>query len=227
MQAGILKTSEMFNRLRISASLVAVFWAAAGAGAVLAQTNPASLPAHDAHDGLLVAADPLTEVATYKSRFGKKNPYEAGIMAIEVFFRNDNERPIRLNLESIRLLLAAPGADRQRFGPLAVEDVVDRVLNKGGPNPTTPRTPIPIPGRSSKIGHGKEWNELAANLRAVTFETDLLPPRSTVHGFLFFDMNHHYDLVSYARLYIPDLKFMEDSKPLLYFEVDLSGARPH
>jgi hypothetical protein len=32
-------------------------------GSPRAQTNPASLPAHDRHEGLLVAADPYTDAA--------------------------------------------------------------------------------------------------------------------------------------------------------------------
>src|SRR2546425_12774334 len=32
------------------------------------QKNPASLPARDSHDGLLVAADPWVDAATYKTK---------------------------------------------------------------------------------------------------------------------------------------------------------------
>src|SRR5713101_6299554 len=62
---------------------------------VLGQTqqDPASLPARDSHEGLLIAADPYQDATRYKTRFGKKNPYDAGILAIEVYFRNDNDKP--------------------------------------------------------------------------------------------------------------------------------------
>ena len=191
-----------------------------------AQTGPASLPARDTHEGVLVAADPYTDAARYKARFGKKSPYDAGILAVEVFFRNDNDKPIRLDLETIRLLLKPPGLERQRLGALAVEEVADRILNKVNPDPTARRRPIPVPGRRPKKGRGKEWDELAATLHAGALETDLLPPRSSVHGLLFFDIDHHYEWVPYARLYVPDLKFMTDKKALLFFELDLGAARP-
>jgi len=190
-----------------------------------AQSDPASLPARDTHEGLLIAADPYTDGARYKARFGKKNPYEVGIMAVEVFFRNDNDKPIRLDLETIRLLLKPPGADRQKLGPLAVEEVADRILNKDKPDPTVHRKTIPVPGRGAKKSRGKEWDELVASLRSGAFETDLLPPHSTVHGIFFFDIDSHYEWVPYVRLYIPDLKFMDTNKPLLYFELDLGAAR--
>ncbi len=191
------------------------------------QSDPASLPARDAHEGLLITADPYTDAARYKARFGKKNPYEAGILAVEVFFHNDNDKPIRLDLETIRLLLNPPGSDRQRLGALAVEDVADRILDKGVHDPTASRRrPIPVPGRGPKKKHDKEWDELVASLRAGALETDLLPPRSSVHGILFFDIDSRYDWVPSARLYVPDLKFMTDKKPLLFFELDLGATRP-
>ncbi len=205
---------------------IAVFLGLAGAGAACAQLDPASLPARDAHEGLLIAADPFLDAARHKERFGKKNPYDAGIAAIEVYFRNDTDKPIRLELEAIRLLLTPPDVKRQRFGALAAEDVADRILNKGGPNPTTSRVPIPVPGRGPKPGRGKEWTELVATLRATAFETDLLPPHATVHGVFFFDVNHRFDWLPYAMFYVPDLKFMDTNKPLLFFEVDLGAARP-
>ncbi len=197
-----------------------------GAGALLPHQDPASLPAHDAHEGLLIAADPYLEAARYKARFGKKNPYGAGILAVDVYFRNDNDKAIRLNLDAIRLLLSPPGGERQRFGALPAEDVVDRILNKGGPNPNTSRRPLPIPGRGPKTPHGKEWREVEEALRATAFEMDILPPRSSVHGVFFFDVDSHYDWLGYMRLYIPELKFVDTKQPLLFFEVDLAPAQP-
>ena len=194
-----------------------------GAGSAWAQTDPAALPARDSHEGLLLAAAPLQDAAQYKAHFGKKNPYDAGIVAIEVFFRNDNDKPIRLDLESIRLLLRPPGGERQKLAPLAVENAADLIVNKGGPNPTTSRVPIPIPGRNKK-GRGKDWAEAESALRGLAFDMDILPPKSSVHGFLYFNLNHRYELLEYSQLYVPGLKFMHNQQPLLFFEVDLGLA---
>lgn len=209
----------MLRRLAIAALL-----ALGSATAALAQADPASLPARDAHDGLLIAADPYLDAARYKTRFGKKNPYEAGIIAIEIYFRNDTDKPIQINLESIRLILAPPEVRRQRFGALAPEDVADRVLNKGGPNPTTSRKPLPIPGGGPRVRHSKEYTQLVETLRATAFETDLLPPHGTVHGVFFFDFGGRFELLPYARFYLPNLKFMDSKQPLLYFEIELARA---
>ena len=204
--------------------LFAVVLCGLAAGAARAQANPASLPARDAHEGVTISADPYQEAARYKERFGKKNPYKVGILAVEVFIRNDNDKPIRLKLKSVRLMLAIPDAEKQRLRPMAVEDVVDAVLGKGGPQANKPRPPIPMPGRGPSTGRGKDWDELETLLRTVAYENDILPPRSTVKGFLFFHMDGHYDWVEYARLYVPDLEFMHNKQGLLYFEVDLAPA---
>ena len=192
---------------------------------VRAQMDPASLPARDAHEGLLIAADPYADAARYRARFGKKNPYNAGILAVEVYFRNDNDKPIRVDLETIRLLLNAPGGERQKLGAMGAEDVADRVLYQEGSDPSAQRR-IPVPGRTLKKHHGKDWEELVATLRTSALATDLVAPHSSAHGILFFDIDHRFEWLAYARLYVPDLRFMTDKKALLYFELDLAAGKP-
>ncbi len=212
--------------MRTQALFMASVWIAA-TGAAFAQVNPFSLPAHDSHQGLLVAADPYRDQARYKSRFGKKNPYAAGILAIDVYFRNDNNGPIRLDTRSIRLIVAQPGVERQRLEPLDPEDVANQVLNRGGPNPTIPSRRFPIPGRIPRSSKGKEFDELVEKLRSASLATDILPPHGTVHGVFYFDVDGHYDLLRFSKLYVPDLAFMLDNKALLFFEVDLAPSPQH
>ena len=183
--------------------------------------DPASLPARDSHQGLLVAADPYTSGDRYKEKFGKHTPYEGGILAIELFFRNDNDSPIRINLKTIQLQMGAPGGSRQRLDPLSPEDVADRVLSK--PKDPTPRFPVPRVG-TPRSKHDKNWEDFAANLRSAALGTDLLPPHATTRGFVYFDIDRHYDWISNARLEIPDLAFMSDPRPLFFFEIDLAAS---
>ena len=51
-------------------------------------------------------------------------------------------------------------------------------------------------------------------------------PALHAHGFFYFDVNHHYDWLSNARFYVPDLSFMLDNKALFFFEIDLAAAAP-
>ncbi|HEX2711620.1 MAG TPA: hypothetical protein VHM88_05270, partial [Candidatus Acidoferrales bacterium] len=85
---------------------------------------------------------------------------------------------------------------------------------------------IPVPGRTLKKRHGKDWEELVTTLRATALGTDLVAPHSPAHGILFFDIDHRFEWLAYARLYVPDLRFMTDKKALLYFELDLAASKP-
>lgn len=186
------------------------------------QKDPASLPAREEHAGLLVAADPYDDAQRSKERFGKKHPFEAGILALEVYFRNDTDKAIRVDLSLIRLVLEIPDEGRQRLMPLSVEDVVNAIVYKEGIKPTVPRKPRPSPLPRSTGRKDKEVKQVDDVLRPLAFEMDVLPPRAILHGLFFFHLDHRFDLLRYAQLYIPDLKFLPDDKPLMFFEVDLS-----
>lgn len=182
-----------------------------------------SLRTRDVHEGLTIVADPYMRASRYsKDVFGKKSFYAAGIVAIDVYFRNDNNVPIRLNPETIQLVISQPGQDRQRLGPLSAEDVADRTLLTANSNIRAHR-PFPFPEPSS--GHSKDWVEMTTTLRSVALGTDVLPPHATTHGFIFFDMNHDFDAIRNSHIYIPDLAFMTDNKALFFFEIDLADAR--
>jgi len=185
--------------------------------------DPASLPAHETHQGVTVAVKPLVSEASYKAQFSGRTPYEAGILALEVFFRNDNDKPIRLKLDTMRLLLDRPGQSLQRIEPLSNEEVADLVLFKTPSDPRRPRLPIPGTGRPSS-NRDKNWQEFAARMQAAGIPSDILGPNSTVRGFLFFDVNHHYDWLSDARLDVPDLAFMLNNEALFFFQVNLAPA---
>jgi len=186
-----------------------------------AQTDPASIAAHDLHQGLLIAVDPYTSAARYKDKFGKHTPYDGGVLAVEIYLRNDNDSPIRITTDTIRLMMGAPGESKQRLEPLSPEDVADRVLLTPGKEPN-PRRSIPFPGSTAKTGRDKTWNDMANSLRSASLTTDVIPAHTTAHGFLYFDINHHYDWLSNARLDIPDLTFTADNKALFFFQIELA-----
>jgi hypothetical protein len=196
-----------------------------GALGQTAPVDPMSLRTRDAHQDLTIVADPYVRAARYnKDVFGKNSFYAAGIIAIDVYFRNDNDVPIRLNPETIQLIISQPGQDRQRLGLLSPEDVADRTLLTANSNIRAPHRPFPFPGSSSGSGHSKDWVEMTTTLHSVALGTDVLPPHATTHGFLFFDLNHDVDAIRNSHLYIPDLSFMTDNKALFFFEIDLAGT---
>ena len=150
--------------------------------AAQAQTDPASLPARDAHQGLLVTVDPYLSADRYKEKFGKHTPYEAGVAAIEVYFKNDTAAPLKIDLDTIRLLIAAPGEPKQKIESLAPDYVADLVLLNGESDiaVTARRLPLPLPGGVPKSGKGKEWDEFASELRSLALSSDVLRPQRHV-----------------------------------------------
>lgn len=194
------------------------------ASALGAQTDPASLPAHDTHQGVTVAVRPLMSEASYKTQFGAHTPYEAGILALEVFFRNDNDKPIRLKLDTMRLLVNLAGQSPQRIDPLSAEEVADRVLFKTPTSPRASRLPVPVPGRVQPSNRDKNWQEFDKRVQGAGIGSDVVGPKATVHGFLYFDVNHHYDWLTAARLDVPDIAFMLNNEALFFFQVDLAPA---
>src|SRR6202521_2766245 len=221
---GSMSKRALHIRLRPRRPLWVFLVFFAGGVAARAQTDPASLPAHDAHQGLLVAANPYTHADQSKAKFGKHTPYEAGILAIDVYFRNDNDLPIRLNLRTVELRIGAPDESRQRLPSISPEDVADETLLKSAKNPQKPRVGVSLPGTVPKSGRGKDWDEFDGLLRSVAMSTEVIPPHGTAHGFFFFDINHHFDWLSNASFDVSDLEFMTNKKALLFFEVDLAPA---
>ena len=191
-----------------------------------AQKDPTKLPARESHQDLLVAADPWVNEDEYKARFPKDCPYDYGIMAIDVYFKNDGALPVRINLDTIRLTITHKESADENLPPLAANDVAEYMLgnNGGGKNPTKRRRlPIPIhTGGNSK--NDKKVLELADVLHGVQLQTDLVPPHSIVRGLFYFDVDGHFDWITSARLYVPDLKTMGTDKTLLFFDVDLAKA---
>jgi hypothetical protein len=208
--------------LRIILAIVMLF--PLGALGQSAPPDPMSLRTRDTHQDLTIVADPYVRAVRYsKEVFGKDSFYNAGIIAIDVYFKNDNNVPIRLNPETLQLVISQPDQERQHLGALSPEDVADRTLLTANSNIRAHR-PFPFPGSSSSSGHSKDWVGMTTTLRSVALGTDILPPHATTHGFLFFDLNHDFSAIHNAHLYIPDLSFMTDNKALFFFEIDLGDA---
>jgi hypothetical protein len=175
-----------------------------------------SLP-QDKHEGLSVSADSYTESGRAKERFGKANPLPVGILPVEIFLRNETLQPIRLNLETVQLVVHFQGGHDQEIDWLAVEDVAGAIAHPGGPPvPKQRRFPIGIPSSSDS-----KTDKIAAILKPFLLDADILPPMSTVHGFLFFDLSRDMSLAGNATLYVPDVKNIPTSKQLMFFEVPL------
>lgn len=212
-----------------SASLLA-------AGALLAQSSPpptASAPqaaapspassalTQDHHEGLTVSVDPYTNSQRAKEKFGKSaNPVPAGILPVDVLLKNETPHPIKIDLETVQLEVRQDGGTHQDIDWLTVGQVATLIAHPHGtPTPSVRRFPvgIPTPGKDKKV------DNLAAELRPFALDSDVVPPLGSTHGFLFFNMSHNFEAALKSSLYLPNVAFLPDKKPLMFFEVPLSN----
>jgi hypothetical protein len=185
-----------------------------------ANPDPAALPARDSHQGLLIAADPYLTSERSEQKFGKKHPYSAGLLAIDVYLRNDSESPLRIDIDTIELRIAAPGQRRQRLETLTVEDVAYRIVLPNGAAPRARRGPIPGVGG----GKTKEIAKMEDSLRYLMLQSDMIGPHNTIHGFVIFDIARHFEDTGHSTLYIPDVSRFGSGEKLFFFEIDLRPA---
>jgi hypothetical protein len=200
--------------------LAAMLWQ----GAAPQQLDPASLAAKDQHQDFLVAAIPYPNEKSAKEKLDKVDAIKAGLLPVEVFFRNYTKDPVRVDLKTIRLDIDTPDGQRLHLDKLSLEQAASDIAHPKGPSAPTARRLPPILG--VPIGDSKQ-RDLMDKLQPLVIQTDIVPPGGTVHGFVFFDVNHDFDLVPFASLYVPDVKSVTSSQGLIYFEVHLKGASPH
>ena len=201
---------------RVAAPLLCAAYAAAGEKErLLFRAQPAeTYPAHEAHDGIVIAADPFDSRVRTRTVFGKTDVLRAGFLPLLVVLTNTTDKTVRLD----RLVVQLITADRQKIEPTPSGTVMMRA--RGGkvtnsPSPS-PRSPIPRLGRSKDQGMELQVHEF--NLRMAV-------PGATISGFFYFDIGAHREAVIGARLYLTDLLWAHNAQPLLYYEIELDKAR--
>ena len=178
----------------------------------------------DSHEGVTIGVDPWTSASRYKGKFPKRNPYTGGIVALHFSIRNDNDEPIRLVRERIRLLVQLDEQNKQELQPMSADDVADVVLLENHQkDPTMRRLPFPIPtGGGVKPARDKNWTELRDACQNAALPSPVIAPHSTKEGLVYFDLRGEFDLLDNARVYVPDLVRMTTKQAILYFDIGFS-----
>jgi hypothetical protein len=177
----------------------------------------------ETHEGLTISAQPWTDAALYKEKFPKKSPFAAGIVAMQVVFRNDSNESMKVSLDRIRLSFQVDEDHRQELQALTAAQVADEVLKPGGKDPSKSRSRIPLPV-SIPRNNDKHWTELEQQAESAGVPANVIAPHNTVQGLLYFDLQGQFDLLKGAHLYVPDVLVMENNRSLTYFEIDLSKS---
>jgi hypothetical protein len=186
-----------------------------------APVDPARLPARDSHQGILVACEPYQNPDLVKKAIGKQNPLKAGVLPLEMYVRNSTRWPVAIALDKIRLEVNIPGNGRDQIDPLGPGDLATMILHPKPPNVEVPRQRLPLP--LPRSNESRKWQELRDRLESVSFPDAVIAPGDTVHGFLFFDLAGHFDVLPHAELYVPDLKFLGNTQSIMFFQADLGG----
>ena len=209
------------RKLTLILPVLALFFLTSEPGAA---QQPSSLKTTslESHEGMTITARPWTDPALYKEKFPKKSPFAAGIIAIQVVFRNDSDDSMKINLERIRLNLTLSEEDHQALYPLTSEEAADIITHPSTKNLTTKRFPIPLGG--PKVGKDKKWIEVEQSVRDAGVQASILAPHNSVQGLLYFDLRSQFDLLNNAHLYVPEIVAIEKNHNLLYFEIDLSRS---
>jgi len=189
------------------------------------QSTPVKAASLESHEGLTISALPWMNSSNYKEKFPKKSPYSAGILAIQVSFRNDSPESIKVELRQIRLTVHLDAENTQELPPLTADEVADEVLKPAQKDPLQPRPKLPIPVGSSKSKRGKNWADLQTHVQNAAVPSGVIAPHSTVQGLLYFDLQSQFDLLDTAHLYVPDLLLMRENRPLTFFDIDLARSR--
>jgi hypothetical protein len=221
---GVEMIKAYYNRMQ-KLTIFLLFFAASLLAAIPGATQqPASLKTAslESHEGMTITARPWTDASLYKEKFPKKSPYAAGVLAVQVAFRNDSDDSVKVNLERIRLSVRIDEDHRQELEPLTADEVADAVLKPGAKDPTATRRKFPFPTSPPKGHTDKNWVEVQKDAQNAAVPTGVVAPHSTVQGLLYFDLRGQFDLLSTAHLYVPDLLVMEKNRNLMYFEIDLS-----
>jgi hypothetical protein len=184
------------------------------------QQDPLRTASLESHEGLTISALPWTESAKYKEKFPKKSPYAAGVLAIQVSFRNDSDDSMRVGLSRIRLTLHLDPENVQELPSLTPQELADTVLKPGAKDPTRRRVPLPVPVPSGG-GQASKVSELQKEAQNAAVPTNVVAPHSTVQGLLYFDLQNQFDLLDAAHLYVPDVVLMRGNRALTYFDIDL------
>ena len=211
-----------YNRMR-NFSLVIPLLAGFATSPVVAgpQQTPLKTASLESHEGVTISVLPWADAAKYKEKFPKQSPYSAGILALQVSFRNDSNESVKVNLKRIRLTVQIDEENRQELSSLTSEEVADTVFKPSGKDPTAKRTRIPLPVGIPKASRDKKWTELQTQAQNAAVPTTVIAPHSTVEGLLYFDLQKQFDLLQTSHLYVPEVVLMQGNRALTYFDIDL------
>jgi hypothetical protein len=179
--------------------------------------HPAESLPRDQHEGMTISADSYSDPNRAREKFGKADPVPVGILPVEIFLINETTQAIRIDVNTVQLDVHFESGEHQDIDWLPVGEVARKIAHPNGPsNPHPPRLPIGV-----DTGGDTKTDKILEILRPFALDVSIIPPMATLHGFLFFDLNHNMPLAERASLYVPNVTNVPEKKSLMFFEVAL------
>lgn len=188
--------------------------------------TPSDYPAHDAHEGVTIAAVPIPDAPQAVAVFGATAaPVRAGFLPVELILSNQRAEMVRVDLDRIQLVTAD-----DKFEQAEPEEIAWALYpppDVKEPRPRAPRYPIPIPQGKKGDKNRSKREEAEATLRARRLRAGVVAPGASARGYLYFDLRDATLDLTHARLYIPTVVVLPSHEPLFYFEIVLKPyAKP-
>jgi hypothetical protein len=166
----------------------------------------ASYQSHQTANKITIGVAAYVSDEEAKPVFGKKNPYNLGVLPVLVVIQNDSAKSIRV--DSLQAVLQSPNGDRTEATP--AKDV--RFL-------TPPKRPAVVPGPVGNLKIGGHKNPLDTwEIEGRAWSAKMLPPGQSASGFFYFQSGFQRGW----SLYLSGLTEADTGEGLLYFEIPLT-----
>ena len=159
----------------------------------------ASYPSHQASEQITIGVKAYFDDEENKPIFGKKNPYNYGVLPVLVVIQNDSSKTIRVSPLEVAWMGpnhnrtdATPAKDVRYLGPIQQPDVT---------------------GRPKIISHKNPLDNW--EIEGHAFSAVMLPPGQSASGFFYFQTGYQRG----SSLYLSGLKEAQSGRELLYFEI--------
>jgi len=167
-----------------------------------------SYAAHQTSEKVTIGVLPYFNDDDARPVFGKRNPYNYGVLPVLVVIQNDSPKTIRV--QPLQAVWVVPNGDRVDATP--AKDV--RYLN-GARRPSAMPGPPGMPPKV--IGHKNPLDTWEIEGRA--FAAEVLPPGQSASGFFYFQTGYQRG----ASVYLSGLREVESGRELLYFEIPVTA----
>lgn len=206
-------------RLCLVISLLAASPALAYKGRPFSPRPIGEYPAALASEGLTIGVSPLYSDSLAAKVFDIRDMVKRGIMPLLIIISNDNDFAVDIDGFSVELQLKG-----NRIAPVGPDQAVIRLFARSRTNREV-RVPSPVPFprvavSSSDRSAYDDFGQKHLGMKRVE-------AKSTAWGFIYVPagpLGKLPDSLSEARVYIPELRRVDNKHPLMFFEIDIAPA---